>query len=306
MSMPSFPPHGADMTREEALTMIIASIAMEELALSHILNAEGEKLQYILKALPPCAEGQEILEVNRSVNKLLDTVTQTQILLKGKLALALEAGGCPPDPGPCPSGPPPCPPDLGPCPSGPPPCPPDPGPCPPCPPPCPPDPGPCPPSPPPCPPDPGPFPPCPPPCRERSSIELLSSCSGLVWGSGCALPWKRCSSQGCAIRWNDSAPSLIQLDASKTYLLRYTINTCGSPPRGEGGSILLRRTPRDAYPDLLPLHFPPRCPERRPGTLQYSTLLLPQAGPAQAALSLVLSCSEGLFIERAVLQMIEL
>lgn len=46
MSMPSFPPNGADMTQEEALTMIIASIAMEELALSHILNAEGEKLQY--------------------------------------------------------------------------------------------------------------------------------------------------------------------------------------------------------------------------------------------------------------------
>ena len=51
MSMPSFPPNGADMTREEALTMIIASIAMEELALSHILNAEGEKLQYISQ---PC------------------------------------------------------------------------------------------------------------------------------------------------------------------------------------------------------------------------------------------------------------
>ena len=45
MSMPSFPPDGANLTREEALTMIIASIAMEELALSHILNAEGEKLQ---------------------------------------------------------------------------------------------------------------------------------------------------------------------------------------------------------------------------------------------------------------------
>jgi len=52
MSMPSFPPNGADMTQEEALTMIIASIAMEELALSHILNAEGEKLQYILGTLP--------------------------------------------------------------------------------------------------------------------------------------------------------------------------------------------------------------------------------------------------------------
>lgn len=38
--------------------MIIASIAMGELALSRILNAEGERLQYILGALPgakPCA-----------------------------------------------------------------------------------------------------------------------------------------------------------------------------------------------------------------------------------------------------------
>ena len=48
MSMPSFPPNGANMTREEALTMIIACIAMEELALSHILNAGGENLQFIL------------------------------------------------------------------------------------------------------------------------------------------------------------------------------------------------------------------------------------------------------------------
>ena len=58
MSMPSFPPNGADMTQEEALTMIIASIAMEELALSHILNAEGEKLQYILGTLPDAVEKQ--------------------------------------------------------------------------------------------------------------------------------------------------------------------------------------------------------------------------------------------------------
>ena len=36
-----FPPHGADMTREEALMMIIVSIAVEERALSHILNTEG-------------------------------------------------------------------------------------------------------------------------------------------------------------------------------------------------------------------------------------------------------------------------
>ena len=113
MSMPSFPPNGADMTREEALTMIIASIAMEELALSHILNAEGEKLQYILGTLPgskPCATPQDVLAVNKSVTDLVEAVTQNQMLLKNKLAQVLEF--CP---RPCPPVcPPPCPPE--PCP----------------------------------------------------------------------------------------------------------------------------------------------------------------------------------------------
>lgn len=110
MSMPSFPPCGADMTKDEALTMIIASIAMEELALSHIVNAEGEKLQYVLGTLPggqrTCAGTQEILAVNKSVKELLDTVMQNQMLLKGKLEKALEAGGCVPAPPEPPDGPP--------------------------------------------------------------------------------------------------------------------------------------------------------------------------------------------------------
>lgn len=109
MSMPSFPPCGADMTKDEALTMIIASIAMEELALSHIVNAEGEKLQYVLGTLPgsrkPCASTQEILAVNQSAAALLDTVMQSQMLLKGKLEKALEASGRRPAPEPpCPPG----------------------------------------------------------------------------------------------------------------------------------------------------------------------------------------------------------
>ena len=97
------------MTKDEALTMIIASIAMEELALSHILNAEGEKLQYILGTLSgepkTCVGTQEILAVNKSVKELMDTVMQSQMLLKGKLEKALEAGGCAPSEPPCPCGP---------------------------------------------------------------------------------------------------------------------------------------------------------------------------------------------------------
>lgn len=117
MSMPSFPPCGADMSKDEALTMIIASIAMEELALSHIVNAEGEKLQYVLGTLPggrkPCPSTQEILAVNKSAAEVLDTVMQSQMLLKGKLEKALEAGGyasTPEPPCPCESACPHCPP----------------------------------------------------------------------------------------------------------------------------------------------------------------------------------------------------
>ena len=130
MSMPSFPPNGADMTREEALTMIIASIAMEELALSHILNAEGEKLQYILGTLHGtsyCACPQDVLAVNKSVTALVEAVTQNQMLLKSKLEKVLEFCPLPPPPPPCKPEPGPCPPPCS-CPSQhPDPCP---GPCP--------------------------------------------------------------------------------------------------------------------------------------------------------------------------------
>ena len=52
--------------REDAVNQILSSIAMEELGLSHILNAEGEKLQYILGTLPglsgPAATVEDVME----------------------------------------------------------------------------------------------------------------------------------------------------------------------------------------------------------------------------------------------------
>lgn len=43
MGMPVITP--STTTREQAVTDIIASVALQETALSHILNAEGEKIQ---------------------------------------------------------------------------------------------------------------------------------------------------------------------------------------------------------------------------------------------------------------------
>ena len=48
MSLPVFPDIPKDFTFEDSIFQILTSIAMEEIGLSHIINAEGEKLQYVL------------------------------------------------------------------------------------------------------------------------------------------------------------------------------------------------------------------------------------------------------------------
>lgn len=127
MSMPKFPEIDPEITCENALNMILASIAMEELALSHIINAEGEKIQYVLGTLETSGcikpDVDEVLKVNQSVTCLLDSISQNQMILKNKMDKALHALSevCPKPRPPCPPEPPepPCPPKPL-CPPGPP------------------------------------------------------------------------------------------------------------------------------------------------------------------------------------------
>jgi hypothetical protein len=83
------------LTREDAVSLIIASIAMEELGLSHILNAEGEKLQYVLGTLPgvssPMPTISQLLAINDSINKTVKETTNKDWVLSNKLEMALEA-----------------------------------------------------------------------------------------------------------------------------------------------------------------------------------------------------------------------
>lgn len=87
----------AEITREEAINKIIASIAMEELGLSHIINAEGEKLQYALgtldgsSGLTKPATIAELIELNASIRGTLETTAQNQMILKNKLQAALAS-----------------------------------------------------------------------------------------------------------------------------------------------------------------------------------------------------------------------
>jgi len=82
-------------TREDALNQIVSSIAMEELALSHILNAEGEKIQYAIGTISDSermnASIDEVFKVNKSVMRTLKRTWEYQILLRSKLNDALNA-----------------------------------------------------------------------------------------------------------------------------------------------------------------------------------------------------------------------
>ena len=94
MSLPMFPQIDPPLTREESLNEIISSIASEELSLSHILNAEGEKLQYVLGTLPGLEEAanfDEVMKVNRSVQDTLSDVMEQQAMLTAKLSAAMKA-----------------------------------------------------------------------------------------------------------------------------------------------------------------------------------------------------------------------
>ena len=81
MGMPVITPGGS--TREQAITDLIQSIALQEAALSNILNADGEKTQAILKM--PNITSEELLKLNKSVEQLINSVTHLEMMLQAKL-----------------------------------------------------------------------------------------------------------------------------------------------------------------------------------------------------------------------------
>ena len=85
MGMPIITP--SEVTRCEAVTDIIESVALEQAALAHILNAEGEKLQAII-AMENSEES--LLNVNKSVRDMVNTVAKLEFILQSKLELFSE------------------------------------------------------------------------------------------------------------------------------------------------------------------------------------------------------------------------
>ncbi len=93
MSFPNLPTEipDIDVDRNGAINLLIASVAFEELALAHVINAEAEKIQYVLGTLdgetaPEEAPAiEDLIDVNNTVNHTLRNVLKYQMLLQFKL-----------------------------------------------------------------------------------------------------------------------------------------------------------------------------------------------------------------------------
>lgn len=95
MSYPNIPDitPDIDIKRKDVINLLLASIALEELGLSHIINAEAEKIQYVLGTLhrddyrkpDQHVTVEQLLKINRSVEVALRNVIKNQMLLQFKL-----------------------------------------------------------------------------------------------------------------------------------------------------------------------------------------------------------------------------
>ncbi|MGL4773580.1 MAG: isopeptide-forming domain-containing fimbrial protein [Clostridium sp.] len=69
-----------------ALSNVVESIALQEAALSHIINAEGEKIQKLLKMTN--ITRSNVTAINNSVNHMIGSISLLEVVLTKKLSIA--------------------------------------------------------------------------------------------------------------------------------------------------------------------------------------------------------------------------
>ncbi|MFD2443228.1 hypothetical protein ACFSO7_04435 [Bacillus sp. CGMCC 1.16607] len=90
-----------NLNAEEVALILLSSIAHEELALAHLMNAEAEKLQAVVGTLMTPSETtirhdigaktfEELVEIDRSVERMLQTIIKKEMLLQFKFDNVLE------------------------------------------------------------------------------------------------------------------------------------------------------------------------------------------------------------------------
>lgn len=87
MSMPQIPDGKHRPCFSDVIIDLLESIALEEMALAHLVNAEADKLQaFVGKDLdfPTCPTNNEINKFNYGVQKLMDVIVMKEWLLLRK------------------------------------------------------------------------------------------------------------------------------------------------------------------------------------------------------------------------------
>lgn len=113
MSFPNLPDVDpeVDIKIEDAINLLLASIAFEELGLAHIINAEAEKIQFVLGTLHEkkahdkhdkhhthdkhdkceiCPTIEDLKEIDRSVERVLKNIIKKEMILEFKLENVIE------------------------------------------------------------------------------------------------------------------------------------------------------------------------------------------------------------------------
>lgn len=88
-------PHLPERNRHQVINDILESIALEETAIAHVINAEGEKIQKVLDCHFPNPENFcQVLDFQKSVESLLEKLILKQNILLEKMRILKEFNHC--------------------------------------------------------------------------------------------------------------------------------------------------------------------------------------------------------------------
>lgn len=87
MSLPDSPETmpGQSITKRESLALLLTSVAMNEISLSHIISAEADAIQAFIKSRPEELSYMSVIRINNTASRLLEEVSNGQWLSLSKL-----------------------------------------------------------------------------------------------------------------------------------------------------------------------------------------------------------------------------
>lgn len=95
MSMPEIPKNRHRPSIEETIIDLLESIALEEISLSHLINAEAETLQAFVGEnldFPTNPSNDDILRFNVTVQRVMETLMFKELFLLRKLEAVIQIG----------------------------------------------------------------------------------------------------------------------------------------------------------------------------------------------------------------------